>query len=213
MRMRRQLQAIRPPLGVATGDCAGRQLNQRTCGATLSLEVAQIGGPAIGFYAAALLDAGESISALASYLGHADPGFTLRVYTHLMPASEERTRRAIDDPLPRACRPHPAREPSRPPSKNAYDPAAPVGGLVRTLSRRIGDELPRFPTLAESLDAAFAGPLVRRALDRLTAGQSLVFGAVTVAPSAAGRVGVRVGALTRASATGALSPRCARTRA
>ena len=40
---------------------------------------------------------GESIKALASYLGHADPGFTLRVYTHLMPASEERTRRVIDD--------------------------------------------------------------------------------------------------------------------
>jgi integrase len=48
------------------------------------------------FYASVLLDAGESIRALASYLGHADPGFTLRVYTHLMPASEERTKRAID---------------------------------------------------------------------------------------------------------------------
>ncbi len=49
------------------------------------------------FYASALLDAGESIKALSTYLGHSDPGFTLRVYTHLMPASEERTRRAIDD--------------------------------------------------------------------------------------------------------------------
>ncbi|GAB3338932.1 tyrosine-type recombinase/integrase [Micromonospora halotolerans] len=48
------------------------------------------------FYASALLDAGESIKALASYLGHSDPGFTLWVYTHLMPASEERTRNAID---------------------------------------------------------------------------------------------------------------------
>jgi integrase len=48
------------------------------------------------FYASALLDGGESIKALAEYLGHHDPGFTLRVYTHLMPASEERTRRAID---------------------------------------------------------------------------------------------------------------------
>jgi integrase len=51
-----------------------------------------------------LLDAGESIKALSGYLGHADPGFTLRVYTHLLPASEDRTRRAIDaafadDPL------------------------------------------------------------------------------------------------------------------
>lgn len=39
---------------------------------------------------------GLCIKALASYLGHADPGFTLRIYTHLLPASEDRTRRAID---------------------------------------------------------------------------------------------------------------------
>lgn len=48
------------------------------------------------FYASVLLDAGESIRALAEYLGHADPGFTLRVYTHLMPSSEDRARVAID---------------------------------------------------------------------------------------------------------------------
>lgn len=48
------------------------------------------------FYASTLLDAGESITALAEYLGHSDPGFTLKVYTHLMPSSEERTRRAVD---------------------------------------------------------------------------------------------------------------------
>jgi integrase len=47
-------------------------------------------------YASVLLDAGESIKALSAYLGHADPGFTLRVYTHLLPTSEDRTRRAID---------------------------------------------------------------------------------------------------------------------
>jgi integrase len=47
-------------------------------------------------YASVLLDAGESIKALSSYLGHTDPGFTLRVYTHLLPTSEDRTRRAID---------------------------------------------------------------------------------------------------------------------
>lgn len=56
-------------------------------------------------YASVLLDAGESIKALSGYLGHAEPGFTLRVYTHLLPASEDRTRRAIDaafadDPTP-----------------------------------------------------------------------------------------------------------------
>jgi hypothetical protein len=33
---------------------------------------------------------------LSLYLG---PGFTLRVYTHLLPASEDRTRRAIDRAL------------------------------------------------------------------------------------------------------------------
>jgi len=48
------------------------------------------------FYASALLDGGESIRAVSEYLGHADPGFTLRVYTHLMPSSAERTRNAID---------------------------------------------------------------------------------------------------------------------
>jgi integrase len=48
------------------------------------------------FYASVLLDAGESIKALAEYLGHSDPGFTLRTYTHLMPNSPARTRGAID---------------------------------------------------------------------------------------------------------------------
>ncbi|WP_245554583.1 tyrosine-type recombinase/integrase [Actinosynnema mirum] len=48
------------------------------------------------FYASSLLDEGVSIRALAEYLGHGDPAFTLRVYTHLMPASHERTRAAID---------------------------------------------------------------------------------------------------------------------
>ncbi|MFF0394993.1 tyrosine-type recombinase/integrase [Streptomyces sp. NPDC005248] len=48
------------------------------------------------FYASVLLDAGESIKALSEYLGHHDPGFTLRTYTHLMPASETRTRAAVD---------------------------------------------------------------------------------------------------------------------
>jgi integrase len=42
------------------------------------------------------LDEGVSIRALAEYLGHADPAFTLRVYTHLMQASHLRARLAID---------------------------------------------------------------------------------------------------------------------
>ena len=45
------------------------------------------------------LDGGTSIEALAEYLGDADPGFTLRTYTHLMPASEDRARKAVDRAL------------------------------------------------------------------------------------------------------------------
>ncbi|WP_055620929.1 site-specific integrase [Streptomyces sp. JHA19] len=48
------------------------------------------------YYASVLLDAGESVKALAEYLGHADPGFTLRTYTHLLPNSQDRARKAID---------------------------------------------------------------------------------------------------------------------
>lgn len=42
------------------------------------------------------LHEGETIKAVSEYLGHADPGFTLRTYTHLMEGSSERTKRAID---------------------------------------------------------------------------------------------------------------------
>ncbi|MFJ6844309.1 integrase [Streptomyces griseoluteus] len=49
------------------------------------------------FYASVLLGAGENIKALSRYLGHADAGFSLRTYTHLMPSSERRTRKAVDD--------------------------------------------------------------------------------------------------------------------
>lgn len=48
------------------------------------------------FYASVLLDSGENVKALSTYLGHGDPGFTLRVYTHLLPSSEGRARKAVD---------------------------------------------------------------------------------------------------------------------
>lgn len=48
------------------------------------------------FYASVLLAQGVSIKELAEYLGHSDPGFTLRTYTHLVPSSFERARVAID---------------------------------------------------------------------------------------------------------------------
>jgi hypothetical protein len=37
-----------------------------------------------------------SIKALSGYRGPAEPGFTLRTYTRLMPSSHERTRKAIN---------------------------------------------------------------------------------------------------------------------
>jgi integrase len=51
------------------------------------------------FYASVQLEAGTSILAVADYLGHSDPGFTLRVYTHLMASSEDRARQAVDAAL------------------------------------------------------------------------------------------------------------------
>ncbi|GAA3508329.1 site-specific recombinase XerD [Streptosporangium album] len=56
-------------------------------------------------FASVLLEDGVSIKAVAEFLGHADPGFTLRTYTHLMPSSEDRMRRAIDGAWERAGNP------------------------------------------------------------------------------------------------------------
>jgi integrase len=47
-------------------------------------------------YASVMLADGVDIRSLAEYLGHDDPGFTLRTYTHLMPSAADRARRAID---------------------------------------------------------------------------------------------------------------------
>lgn len=49
------------------------------------------------FFASVLLDQGESIKAVAEWLGHSDPSFTLKIYTHLMPSSAERTKNVIGD--------------------------------------------------------------------------------------------------------------------
>jgi integrase len=48
------------------------------------------------FHASVLLANGVSIKELADYLGHTDPGFTLRTYTHLVPSSFERAPAAVD---------------------------------------------------------------------------------------------------------------------
>jgi integrase len=44
----------------------------------------------------AWLEHGVSIKAVSEYLGHANPGFTLRTYTHVMPSADGRARDAID---------------------------------------------------------------------------------------------------------------------
>lgn len=51
------------------------------------------------------LEHGVSIKAVSEYLGHSDPGFTLRVYTHVMPSSEERARTAMDAAIGEAAGP------------------------------------------------------------------------------------------------------------
>ena len=50
-------------------------------------------------FASVLLADGVDIRTLAEYLGHHDPAFTLRVYCHLIPSSEERVRSAVDRAL------------------------------------------------------------------------------------------------------------------
>jgi integrase len=46
--------------------------------------------------ASAWLAEGVDINTVAEYLGHEDPGFTLRTYTHLMPSAADRARKAMD---------------------------------------------------------------------------------------------------------------------
>jgi integrase len=46
-------------------------------------------------YASEALAGGLDIRTLAEYLGHNDPGFTLRVYTHLIPGGEDKVRRIM----------------------------------------------------------------------------------------------------------------------
>lgn len=48
-------------------------------------------------FASVLLQAGESVVAIAEYLGHEDATLVLKTYGHLMPNSDDRMRQAIDD--------------------------------------------------------------------------------------------------------------------
>ncbi|MGW6197024.1 tyrosine-type recombinase/integrase [Kribbella sp. NPDC055110] len=55
------------------------------------------------YYASITLADGVNIKELSEYLGHADPGFTLQMYTHLLPSSYDRARQAIDRRLARVA--------------------------------------------------------------------------------------------------------------
>ncbi len=47
------------------------------------------------------LEDGVNIKELSEYLGHHDPGFTLQMYTHMLPSSYDRARQAVDRRLER----------------------------------------------------------------------------------------------------------------
>ena len=53
------------------------------------------------YFASITLADGVNIKELAEYLGHSNPGFTLRLYTHMLPSSHERARKAVDSRLAR----------------------------------------------------------------------------------------------------------------
>jgi hypothetical protein len=53
------------------------------------------------YYVSITLADGVNIKGLAEYLGHGDPGFTLRLTTHMLPSSHERARKAVDARLAR----------------------------------------------------------------------------------------------------------------
>ena len=48
------------------------------------------------FYASLQLESGVGPRALADYLGHADPAFTLKIYAHLMPEAHGKAQAAVD---------------------------------------------------------------------------------------------------------------------
>jgi len=53
------------------------------------------------YFASISLADGVNITELSEYLGHYDPGFTLQMYTHMLPSSYDRARQAVDRRLER----------------------------------------------------------------------------------------------------------------
>jgi integrase len=76
------------------------------------------------FYASVTLADGVNVEELAEYLGHHAPGFTLRLYTHMLPSSFDRARRAVDNRMlrrPRTSADGPETDQGR--SRNVQHPA------------------------------------------------------------------------------------------
>ena len=48
------------------------------------------------FFASTMVGSGVSCKEVAEYLGHHEPGYTLRIYTHLVPSSHKRARAATN---------------------------------------------------------------------------------------------------------------------
>ncbi|WP_344162152.1 site-specific integrase [Kribbella yunnanensis] len=53
------------------------------------------------YFASITLADGVNIKELSEYLGHYDPGFTLRMYTHMLPSSHDRESQAVNRRLER----------------------------------------------------------------------------------------------------------------
>lgn len=64
-------------------------------------------------YASIMLEAGESVVALARWLGHSSPNVTLGYYAHFMPEAGSKGRAVIDGLL--------GRQGGRPASRNSPD--------------------------------------------------------------------------------------------
>ena len=82
------------------------------------------------YYASITLADGVNIKELSEYLGHADPGFTLQMYTHLLPSSHDRARLAIDRRLARVAPWATEQGRSRPDSDPSYGVADDGPGLL-----------------------------------------------------------------------------------
>ena len=90
--MARKLWTARPPRasGPMFSTATGGRLQDRNLRRVLDTATKKAGVPWVGFHAfrhscaSMLLESGKNIRQVAAWLGHTDPAFTLRVYTHLL---------------------------------------------------------------------------------------------------------------------------------